>query len=125
MKTKVLGLLAMFMFAVITVFAADKTEKIQVKASDTCKDKIEQAAKTVDGVSQAEWDNDNQQLVVVFDDASADLDAIELAVADAGFDTPNHMATDEAYDMLPDDCKTRESVQPKDTISADTLSKKW
>ena len=45
MKTKVLGLLAMFMFAVITVFAADKTEKIQVKASDTCKDKIEQAAK--------------------------------------------------------------------------------
>ncbi len=125
MKTKVLGLIAMFMFAVVTVFAADKTEKIKVKAGETCKDQIEQAAKSVDGVSQAEWDNDTQQLEVTFDDASADVDAVELAIAEAGFDTPNHMATDEAYDMLPDDCKTRESVQPKDTISADTLSKEW
>ncbi len=108
MKTKVFGLIVMFMFGVMTVFAGDKTEKFVVKGGKDCKSHIEQAAKTVDGVTEANWDEQSQQLEVKFDDSKTDADKIEVAIAQAGHDTPNHMAKDEDYDKLPDGCKSRE-----------------
>ena len=125
MKTKVFSLIAMFMFTSVLVFAEETTEKFIVSASEACKEQIEKAAKSVEGVSKAEWNSESQELLVVFDNASADLDKIEAAVAKTGFDTPNHTATDEAYNALPDECKMRERLHPIDTTKAKKVEKKW
>ena len=39
---------------------------------------------------------------------STDTDKIEVAIAEAGHDTPNYKASDEVYNALPEGCKYRE-----------------
>lgn len=107
MKTKVLSFVALFMLSVFTVLAEEKTEKFQVKGGDCdeCKTHIETTATSVEGVSSAEWNVESKELTVVFDDAVATLESIEMAVAGAGNDTPNYKATEEAFNALPECCQ--------------------
>ena len=106
MRTKVLSLIALFVMGVVSVFAENKTGKIDVKGNcGMCESRIEKAVKAVDGVSKADWSEDTKKLEVTFDDAKTSLDKIEVAVAKVGHDTPNHKATKETYDKLPDCCK--------------------
>ena len=112
MKAKIFGLLTLFLFTATVTFGASKTEKFEVKGNcDMCKQSIEQAAKSVESVTQATWDQETQKVEVVFDDTKTDLDQIEKAVAKAGHDTPNYKATDEDYNKLPDCCKFREKEE--------------
>ncbi|HPF51665.1 MAG TPA: cation transporter, partial [Draconibacterium sp.] len=105
MKTKVLSLVALFMLGAFTVFAGNKTEKINVKGNcGMCESRIEKAVKAVDGVSKADWNKDTKILEVTFDDAKTSADKIEIAVAKVGHDTPNHKADDAVYDKLPGCC---------------------
>ena len=92
MRRKVVGLVSLFMFCVLIVLGAEKTAKFEVKATEACEAHIEKAAKSVDGVSQAEWDEKTQNLEVVYDDSKTNLDKIEMAVAKDGHDTPKHKA---------------------------------
>jgi copper chaperone CopZ len=109
MKTKMFSLLVMLMFGAFTIFAAEKTEKVKVNgANEMCKERIQQAALAVDGVSNADWDKETQMLSVTFDDSKTSLDKVEMAIAKAGHDTANHKATNEDYNKLPKDCKYRE-----------------
>ena len=109
MKTKMLSLLVVFTIGALSVFAADETLKIEVKGNnDLCKDRIEKAALSIEGVTTADWDQETSKLEVVFDDAKTDIDKIEQAIAKVGHDTPNHKATDEVYNALPEACKYRE-----------------
>jgi len=105
MKTKVLSLSALFVMRAFSVFAGNKTEKIEVKGNcGMCETRIEKAAKSVDGVSKADWNKETKQLELVFDDTKTDLDKIEDAIAKVGHDTPNHKAADEVYKKLPSCC---------------------
>ncbi len=120
MKTKVLSLVALFMFSVVGVFAADKTESFEVKgAGDQCKILIEKAAKDVEGVSMAEWDQDKQELVVMYDDSQTDRDAIEKAVAKTGHNTPDYKATEEDYKNNPHDCIAKDKDDKVKDTDAD------
>jgi copper chaperone CopZ len=94
MKTKVVSLITMFVFAVFAVSATEVTKKFEVKGEDDCEMHIESAVKSVEGVSQAEWDEENHQLEVVYNDAETDLKKIQMAVAKAGHDTPEYKAKD-------------------------------
>lgn len=117
MSKKMIGLFTMFMFATMMIFAQDntKTEEFEVKGNcDMCQERIEKAAKSVEGVSKADWDKDTKVLVVVFDENTATQEDIEVAIAEAGHDTPNHKATDEVYNELPDCCKYREDGKLKE-----------
>jgi copper chaperone CopZ len=106
MKTKILSLAAMFMLGAVSVFAGNKTEKIEVKGNcGMCEKRIEKAAMGVDGVSKADWDMETKKLEVVFNDAKTSVDKIETAVAKVGHDTPHHKSSTEVYDKLPDCCK--------------------
>ena len=106
MKTKVLSLVALFMLGAVSVFAGNKTEKIEVKGNcGMCESRIEKAVKAVDGVSKADWDQETKQLEVTFDNAKTDLDKVEVAIAKVGHDTPKHKASTEVYDKLPGCCK--------------------
>jgi copper chaperone CopZ len=90
----------------VSVFAGNKTEKIEIKGNcGMCESRIEKAVKAVDGVSNADWDKTTKKLEVTFDDAKTSADKIEMAVAKVGHDTPHHKAADDVYNKLPDCCK--------------------
>jgi periplasmic mercuric ion binding protein len=115
MKTKVLGLLALFVLGTFTVFAGEKTEKFTVKGNcGMCETRIEKAANSVDGVSKADWNKETKVLEVTFDDAKTSTDKIEMAIAKAGHDTPHHKAKDEVYDKLHTCCKYDRTETGKD-----------
>ncbi len=72
-----------------------------------CKMRIEAAAKSVKGVSTANWDVEKKMLHLNYDAAQTDMSAISKAVAKAGHDTEKNKADQKAYDSLPGCCKYR------------------
>ena len=85
-----------------------KLEYATVKVSGLCgmcKDRIETAALSVNGVELARWESESQMLHLNFDAAKANSDEIQKAVASVGHDTPNYKASVEVYNELPACCK--------------------
>jgi Cu(I)/Ag(I) efflux system membrane fusion protein len=74
---------------------------------DMCKDRIETAAKTVAGVTAAEWTAETQMLHVQFDASKTSADVIQKVVAQAGHDTEKFKAPEEVYNQLPECCLYR------------------
>ncbi|MCK9398465.1 MAG: efflux RND transporter periplasmic adaptor subunit [Bacteroidales bacterium] len=74
---------------------------------DMCKERIEKAAKSVQGVSSADWDVKTKKIHVEYDNALADLNTIHMAIAQAGHDTEKFKASDEVYNNLPECCLYR------------------
>lgn len=74
---------------------------------ETCKERIETAAKSVKGVSSAMWDIEKKELHLNFDPHQTNLDTISKAIAKAGHDTDKDKADQATYDALPDCCKYR------------------
>lgn len=70
-----------------------------------CEKRIEKAAKSVDGVTSADWDKETGFIEISFDKSKTDVDKIQVAIADVGHDTDLHKAADEVYDNLPGCCK--------------------
>lgn len=74
---------------------------------DQCKDRIEAAAKSVSGVSFANWEAKSGKLEVRFEEAKTNPDAVQRAVANVGHDTERYKASDEVYKSLPACCLYR------------------
>jgi copper chaperone CopZ len=64
-----------------------------------CEKTIEKAALSA-GALSAEWNVDNDMLRVSFDPAKVSLDAIQKAIARAGYDNATYKADDKAYQNL-------------------------
>jgi Cu(I)/Ag(I) efflux system membrane fusion protein len=62
-----------------------------------CKDRIETAAKSVAGISSADWSTETKLLHVNFDGGKTNTDAIQKAIAVVGHDTEKFKAPDEVY----------------------------
>jgi copper chaperone CopZ len=106
MKTKVLSLVSMFLLGTSMVFAQAKTEKFEVKGNcEMCENRIETAAKSVDGVSEADWDKETKMLELSFDESKTSAQKVQMAISKVGHDTPMHKAKDEVYNALPGCCK--------------------
>lgn len=107
MKTKVvLSLMVVALLSVTTAFGKDKTEKFKVYGNcGMCEKTIEKAAKSVEGVSTADWNEESKLMQVSFDDSKTDVHKIHMAIAKAGYDTEMHKASDEAYSKLPGCCQ--------------------
>ncbi len=117
MKTKVLSLVALFMIGAVTVFAGNKTEKFKVYGNcGMCETRIEKAAKTVDGVSEADWNKESKMMEVTFDDVKTDVHKVHMAIAKVGHDTDMHKAKDEVYSELPGCCKYDRSAEKSGTM---------
>ena len=94
----------------ITQKTSDKQTHMMIPVQgncEMCKDRIEKAAKAVDGVSTASWDQKSKQLHLNFDPAKTSIDAISRTVAKAGHDTGKYKADKATYDALPACCKYR------------------
>ena len=72
-----------------------------------CKDRIETAAKSVSGLSTADWSSETKMLHVQFDGAKTNSDVIQKAIAKVGHDTEKYKAPDEVYKELPECCLYR------------------
>lgn len=96
--------------------AAPKLKKATLKVGGlcgSCKDRIEEAAKSVAGVTAATWESADGTLTLTYDPSRTDVRKVSKAVAAVGHDTPYDRAPDEVYDELPGCCKYREEgAQP-------------
>ena len=107
MKTRI-NLTAILMLVGLFTFAAagSKSEKFKVYGNcGMCENRIEKAAKSVEGVTEADWNKDTKMIEVTFDDQVTDKVAIEKAIAGVGHDTEEFRASTEVYDALPGCCK--------------------
>jgi Cu(I)/Ag(I) efflux system membrane fusion protein len=68
-----------------------------------CKDRIENAALSVQGVHSAVWDGESQEVHLDFE-TGVSPDEIQRAIAQAGHDTEDFKAPDEIYNDLPECC---------------------
>lgn len=88
------------------VSSPSKAHTFNVKGNcGMCKTKIEKAAKSVAGVSVANWDVNAKILTVSFNEEKTNLDAIHAAIAKVGYDTDKIKADDEVYRNLHHCCK--------------------
>ncbi len=74
---------------------------------DLCKARIEKAAKSVNGVKSAIWDDKTQLIHVGFDNMKTNQTTIQKAIAKAGHDTGKFKADDKTYASLPACCHYR------------------
>jgi Cu(I)/Ag(I) efflux system membrane fusion protein len=84
--------------------------KQQFKVSgncEMCKERIETAAKSVSGVTSADWSSETKMLHVQFDGAKTNSNVIQKAIALVGHDTEKFKASDEVYKALPECCLYR------------------
>lgn len=70
-----------------------------------CKDRIEEAAKNVKGVTQANWSVSKKVLTVMYFPDQTNSAAIQKAVADVGHDTEKYKADATVYSKLPSCCR--------------------
>jgi hypothetical protein len=105
-------------------FAQEKAETLKVSGEcGTCKKKIESAAKKA-GAPYAVWNVDSKELTLKYNSTSTNSAKIQKAVADAGYDTPDFKATDEAYNKLDGCCQyERTSIAAKQSCCDDEKCK--
>ena len=83
-----------------------KTASFKVYGScGMCKDRIEKAATSVDGVCSSEWDNETKMMKFTYHPEKVKVEKIHDAIALVGHDTEKATASDEVYASLPACCK--------------------
>ncbi|MEM9650342.1 MAG: heavy-metal-associated domain-containing protein [Bacteroidota bacterium] len=109
MKNRVRILL--FVLASTVGFAQEKNKKLLMDVNGKClmcKARIEKAALGVPGVKYASWDIPTHQLSLIMDERKTDAMKIKTAIVEAGHDTKELKASEEAYDKIHPCCKYRE-----------------
>ena len=101
-----------FVLAVAALFACKKENTALTETTfgvrgncGMCKKTIEKSALTVDGVEEAEWDKSNKTITVKFEKAKTRAEAIQKAIANAGYDTEQKEGITSAYTNLPRCCQ--------------------
>ncbi len=107
MKTRMLSLVTLMVLAVTTVVAqTGKKEKFEVAGNcGMCKTRIENAAKSVEGVNSTEWNKETKILEVNYDSTKVNIHKVHMSIAKAGHDTKLHKASEDDYNQLPQCCK--------------------
>ena len=119
MKTKAIYLtMVIALMSLTTVFGQAKTEKFKVYGNcGMCESRIEKAAKSIDGVTTADWNRQTKMIEILFDSSKTDVHKVHMAIAKAGHDTDMHKAKDETYNSLPGCCKYERAETKKEDHS--------
>lgn len=103
-----------------TVVATEKTETFIVLGNcGMCESIIEKSAAEA-GAGKADWDMKTDQLTITFDPAVTSVDAIQKAIALAGYDNAGYKAPNDVYEKLHACCHYDRSGAPS-TAKACTL----
>ena len=106
--------LSLLIFCSANLFAQSKTDTVKVWGNcDECKDKIEKAA-VKGGALSAEWNDENYQLVINYNNDQTSPLNIEKEIAAVGYDTQDVKATDVAYTSLPKCCQYKREEPNKE-----------
>ena len=84
-----------------------------------CKNTIEKAANSVEGVTNANWDKEKKIIMVAFDNSKTNVMAIQEAIAASGYDTEKVLGNLKAYSKLPGCCKYDHSMEMNQTVKTD------
>lgn len=85
-----------------------KHEAFRVEGNcDMCKERIETAAKSIKGVDSADWEVETKLIHISFNNSLTNIDAVKIAIAEAGHDNGKYRAPDELYNKLPECCLYR------------------
>jgi periplasmic mercuric ion binding protein len=88
----------------IELSASEKTEFKVYGACGMCESRIEKAAKSVDGVTSADWSQETKVLTLTYNAEKEKLDDVHKKIAEAGHDTEKVRADDATYNKLPACC---------------------
>ena len=123
MKNIVLGIATLFAAALFVqpLNAQSSSKKNSSKKIQTetflvegvcmmCEKRIEKAALQA-GVVSADWDKDSKGLTIIYKPKKASLQQVKEALSEAGHDTEDVKASEEAYAKLPDCCAYRDGVK--------------
>lgn len=106
-KSIIIAITLLFTVLTTNSFARDILTKANIKVSGNCsmcKERIEKAAK-INGVKNAEWNEETKILSVVFAPEKNSLDNIRQSIANAGYDTDKIKAKEEVYSKLHTCCQ--------------------
>jgi mercuric ion binding protein len=106
---KIISLL--FIVFITNVYAQEKNKKLTFEVDgkcEMCKMRIEKASLGVKGVKYAQWDIPSHHLALIFDENKTDPMQIKTALVEAGHDTKELKASQEAYDSVHPCCKYRD-----------------
>lgn len=108
-------IIALLIFTGIQQTQAQKTTAtFKVEGNcEMCEVRIEKAAKSVKGVSKADWDLKSKVIAVTFDSTKTDLSQIHQSISDMGYKTDQLAATKKGYNALPFCCKVDGACEPK------------
>jgi periplasmic mercuric ion binding protein len=112
MKHLILILTAIF-FVTNLSFAKGNLQTYTAKVSgvcNQCKERIEEAAYSVEGVKTATWNKKTHLLVIVFNAKKTSKEAVLKAVANIGHDADTILASNEVYKSLPACCAYRDGA---------------
>ncbi|WP_462281813.1 heavy-metal-associated domain-containing protein [Salinivirga cyanobacteriivorans] len=105
MRPKFFVTILFIMASATALLAGEKNLKLKVYGNcGMCETRIEKAAESVDGVTEASWDKSTKMLEVTMSD-NVDEMTIHNAIAKAGHDTQKAKADDATYSDLPGCCK--------------------
>jgi copper chaperone CopZ len=76
-----------------------------------CKNTIEKAVNSLEGISKANWDRLRKKIDVSFDATKTNLDEVHKAIANSGYDTDKLNGSVDAYNNLPGCCKYDHSME--------------
>ncbi len=97
-----------------------KTEFKVYGACGMCETRIENAAKSVAGITFADWNRQTNILSIEYDAENVNLDDVHKKIAEAGHDTDKVRAEDEVYKELPACCHYERA--PDDKTGQDVKS---
>ena len=105
--------IAIICIAMVTNFtlAQSKNKKLSFEVDGVCqmcKMRIEKAALDVSGVKFADWNIPSHELVLVIDERKTNPMAVKVALAEAGHDSKELKATQEAYEKVHACCRYRD-----------------
>ncbi len=110
---KNLLLIVTLFFITLGTQAQNKDAKARIEVDGVClmcKERIEKAAIKTKGVKTAVWDVNTHLLSVIYDERKTNLNTIHQSVADAGHDTKQVTASNEAYASVHGCCKYRDEA---------------
>jgi membrane fusion protein, copper/silver efflux system len=84
--------------------STEKAEFTVAGNCDMCKERIEGAAGSVEGVLSASWDATSKKINISFEPGKTSIPDIEKAIAKSGHDTEMFRAEDSVYEGLPECC---------------------
>ena len=108
MKKLLVPILAILLFSCSK--SANKESEFYVRGNcEMCKERIENAAKAIPGVSQATWDVNASSLKVVYDSTKVSEQDIHRSVAATGHGTEQVPMDSNAHAELPECCQVGNS----------------